>query len=122
MDPIISTIEKEKNKFALLTKIIESRTNSITKRIVYQFFKDEGLSEEALNCTIRRYYLYKNNKRALCVKEIDTLQRKLTLSQKEIENLNFKNQLIIELWKNGIPIQLLDSILQLEKLNNVKDI
>lgn len=115
MDPIISTVENEKSKFVLLSKIIESRTSNIEKRIINQFFKDEDLSDEALNCMIQRYYLYKNKESKLYVKEIDTLKRKLFSSQKEVERLYLKNKLIIELWKNGSSIQLLDSILQLEK-------
>lgn len=121
MDPIISTVENEKIKFALLSKIIESRTKSIENRIINQFFKDEGISDETLNCTIKRYHLYVNKERNQHVKETDTLKHRLASSQKEIEKLYLKNQLIIELWKSGSPIELLDSILQLEKLNNIKD-
>ena len=119
MDPIITTVENEKIKFALLSKIIESRTKSIEKRIINQFFKDEGISDEILNCTIKRYHRYVNKERNQHVKETDTLKRRLASSQKEIEKLYLKNQLIIELWKSEIPIELLDSILQLEKLNNI---
>lgn len=112
MDPIISLSSNKKIKFDQLTKIINLRSKSVERKIVNQFFRDEGVSNEALNGMINDYYNYINSQN---IKEIDTLKQEVTLSQQKIKKLELKNQLLVELWKSGTSIQILDVLLQFER-------